>query len=155
MRAVLIAALWMMGSPALAGEVGEKAIQPADLPAAVRHAVDEQFPRAKITAASEEDGRYEASLLVHGEKRDVTLDAHGKVLEIERSLATADLPRPVFDMLKLRYAQWRIARAEQSDRPGHESVFEVLMQRGSHGVEVALSRSGVVLKTETQDDDED
>ena len=92
MRTILMAILVASAPRALAGkhEGGEVAIQPAQLPAAVRFAVEHAYPQAKI-----------------------------------------------------------------SDRPGHESVYEVLLRHDDERVEVALSKAGKVLDTERhQDEDE-
>src|SRR6266545_7391671 len=82
-----------------APQVVEQKVPLDKVPRAVMDSVKARFPDAKlIGASSEKDGDklvYEVELEFKGLHHDVTLEADGKLILIEREIAFKDLPKAV------------------------------------------------------------
>src|SRR5207237_2545868 len=87
------------------------------LPKTVVDAVKKRFPEAEIVSASKEveDGKtlYELALKQKDAKMDVTLTAEGEIQEIEKEIASKDLPKAVADGLDAKYPKATIKKAEE------------------------------------------
>src|SRR5258708_7440882 len=81
----------------------EKKIARRDLPAAVEKTVAEQSKGSTISGFSTEmeHGKriYEANLVVNGHRRDISMDADGKILEVEEAVPLESLPAKVRESL--------------------------------------------------------
>src|SRR5262245_35129402 len=87
------------------------------LPKEVKESVKKRFPKADLVEASKEteDGKttYEVSIKDGGKKIDVTLATDGKLLMIEKEIASKDLPKAVKDVIEKKYAKSTIKLAEE------------------------------------------
>jgi uncharacterized membrane protein YkoI len=127
------------------------------VPQSVMQAVKDKFADAKIDSASkeEEDGKttYEIELIHDGHEIDVTLSAAGKILEIEKEIKTADLPKAVSDAVKAKYPKGTIRKAEEVTA-GEKKTYEVVVRlTDDENVEVKLDSAGKIFADEDEDDD--
>src|ERR1700686_2117859 len=85
-------------------EAQEKRVKMSDLPAAVQATVKEQSKGAKVRgfASEVEKGKtlYEVELMVDGHSKDVSMDADGKVVEVEEEVAIASIPEEARDAIR-------------------------------------------------------
>lgn len=148
MRNILLVGL--TGALLLLGAETEKKVRAAAVPAAVKAAVAKQFPNAKVKEWSEEvegtEKEYEASLLDGTVRKDVLLDATGKIVVIEETIAATELPAPVTAALKANYPKATIRVAEKLTR-GTVIEYEVGLAKAKVK-EVVFSPDGKILKSE-------
>src|SRR5215813_15380840 len=82
----------------------EKKIKRAQLPAEVEKTVARESEGATIKefASEREHGQqfYEASLIVNGHTKDILMDPHGAIVEVEEQVTMDSLPTAVQDSLK-------------------------------------------------------
>ena len=78
----------------------------------------------------------------------------GTILEIEKEIPVADLPKPVADALKAKYPKAKVAKAEEITK-GKKKSFEVHLKDGDKSLEAVLDPSGKILKEEEGEEDED
>jgi hypothetical protein len=133
----------------------EETISVKHLPGAVIKALKAKFPRAAIKKAAEEEEDdetvYEVSLEFKGRSYDVTLEADGTFVEIEKKLTTDELPAAVLKTLAARYPKAMIEKAEEiTTGKGGEVRYEVVLK-----AEVAFTASGKVVKAEEEEEDEE
>jgi hypothetical protein len=148
----------------------EETIPLKKVPEAVRRAVKEKFPEAKIKKAAreEDDGKtvYEITLIEDeddeddDETIDVSLKPDGTILEIEETIEEEDLPRKVLAAVKRWFSKAEIEKAEKVTKGG-KVTYEVLLEADDEGedeeekLEVVLDRSGKILSAKQVDEDED
>jgi Putative beta-lactamase-inhibitor-like, PepSY-like len=147
----------LLGLAMLAGtsQADEEKIPVEKLPAAVTKAVKRKFPKARIQAASREveDGAttYEVELKIEGRSVDITLNADGKILEIEKEVPINELPRAVTKRLAARYPGAKIEKVEEitkgEDGPVH---YEVAIK-----AEVVFTAKGKIVKPKGEDEEDE
>jgi hypothetical protein len=95
----------------------EEKLPLAQLPGAVRQAVQDRFPRGKLLAAAKEVEKgkiaYEVTLQLAGQPIEVLVTPDGKITTIERTIAVEDLPRPITAAVAARYPGKQIAKVEE------------------------------------------
>lgn len=140
---------------AFAAAADEEKVPLDKVPAAVMKAVKDKFPKADLKEASKEteDGKtlYEVSFKHDGHNYDVTLKEDGAIQEVEKEIAAADLPKPVADAVKAKYAKATIDKAEEVLK-GDKKNFEVHLKDGDKSRELVLDPSGKILEEEEGDE---
>src|SRR5262245_125276 len=149
------AALLGLSVLAVPSRADEEKISAERLPAAVKKAVHKKFPEAKFRGAAKEveDGKttYEVLLTVEGRAVDVSLDAEGEILEIEKEIAAEKLPRAVRRRLAARYPGAKIEKAEELIEGEDGPVrYEVAIK-----AEVVFTAKGKVVVQAKEEDEED
>jgi Putative beta-lactamase-inhibitor-like, PepSY-like len=134
---------------AVAARAQEGKISPEKLPSAVRKAVDKKFPQAKYRGAAREvaDGKttYEVELTVEGRAVDAILSPEGKILEVEKEVAAADLPGPVKKALAAKYPGAKVEKAETLTKGEDGPVrYEIVI----NGTEVLLTAKGEIVQAD-------
>src|SRR6202171_5415215 len=98
----------------VAQEANKMKIKRSDLPPAVAKTVAAQSRGATIRGFSEEkdEGQtyYEAELMVNGRRKDVLMDANGKIVEVEEQVAIATLPPAVRNGLQAKAGTGKILK---------------------------------------------
>lgn len=154
--AALLAAFGLSAFAAGAGADEEEVIPLDKVPAAVLKAVKEKFPKGELKKAEKETEKgkttYEVALVDGKQKVEVALKEDGTILEVEKEIAVADLPKPVADALKAKHPKAKIAKAEEITK-GKEKSYEVHLQDGGKSREVVLSPAGKVVEEEEDDED--
>ena len=141
-----------------AEEEKEERIAVDALPPAVTKTVKEKFPKAGIAGASKEteDGKttYEVELLEDKKEIDVSVDADGKILEVERMIAVADLPAAVRDAVKAKYPKAEIEEAEEVTKAETKSYEVIVEVEDDKERELSIDPAGKILKDEAEDEDD-
>ena len=160
-RNLALAAIVLVSAVALADE---KPVKESDVPKPALEAVKKKYPKAtaKHFAREEEKGKvvYEVTIDDEGKKIDVTLSPEGKILEEEETIPADALPAEVKSGLDAsKYKGWTIKKAERIvlEEKDTEPQYEVkVVQSGGEGrAEVKLDKSGKILESEDDEDDDD
>lgn len=149
----IIAALTLL--VAGAGRAQEEKVGLEKLPKAVRDAVKAKFPGATLVEASQEkdDGKtvYEVTLKYRDHNHDVTYQADGVLVSVEKEITAKDLPPAVADTLAAKYPKASYKRVEEITK-GTAVSYEVLLTTAQgRTVEVVVDPRGSVLNEEAQD----
>ncbi len=120
----LLAAALATGS----GQAREKKIKRADLPPAVEKTVAEQSKGATIKGFSTEveagQKLYEAALTVNGHGKDISMDAQGRIVEVEEEVSLATLPPAVKEGLTKAAGTGTIGKVESLTKKGTLVAYE-------------------------------
>ena len=115
------------------------------LPPAVQKTAKAESDGATVRGYSSEveNGRteYEAQLTIDGHKRDVSMDASGKVLEREDEVKFDSLPQAVRDGLRKQAVAGKIERVEKvtSDK---RTIYEAMVRDRGKTHEIAVTAAG-------------
>lgn len=124
-----------------------KPVAKKDLPVPVLAAFQKAYPSAKLKACSSElrDGKtcYELESKEGKTQRDLIYAADGSVLEIEESLAIADLPEAVEKAVADQYPKAVANKAEKLTK-GNEVSYEVVVKDGKKKMELIFDVEGKV-----------
>jgi hypothetical protein len=144
--------LLLFVAPAGASEI---AVKRADLPAAVRKAVDQHYPSAQHLGYSREreDGRllYEAEMKVAGRHVDASFDSLGALVVEEAEIPVKEIPAAVRDSLaKSVHAKGTIERVEKVTETGapRPPRYELVVRDGSNRYEMVFESSGARVSEE-------
>lgn len=141
--------IWVSMAIALLAHAEEKKIQRSDLPAAVQKTVDEQSKGATVKGYSSEveNGKttYEVQLTVNGHGKDASMDAQGRVLEIEEETRVTSLPAGVKDGLAKPAGPGTILRVESLTKNGRLIAYEAVVKTGTKNTEIQIGPDGKKL----------
>jgi hypothetical protein len=150
-----LAALLGLSVMAAAARAGEEKISPDKLPAAVKKAVKKKFPEAEIRGAAKEveGGKttFEVEMTVEGRMVDIAVSPKGKILEVEKEVPVAKLPKAVKKALKKKYPGAEIEKAETVTKGEDGPVrYEVVIK-----AEVVLTAKGKVVQAKEEDEEDE
>jgi uncharacterized membrane protein YkoI len=131
----------------------EKPVNKADLPKPVQQAVERESTGAEIIGLSSEveHGKtvYELEMKVNGHSRDVSIDAGGKVVEVEEEVELASLPADVRSAIQKAAGSGRVVKVEAVTKgtltTGYLEAYEVQLQHRGRTKEVKVNANGKVL----------
>ncbi|MCP3064196.1 PepSY-like domain-containing protein [Myxococcus sp. K38C18041901] len=145
----------VMGTLAMMGAVGpawakDVAVQPSDVPAAVKATVASKYPDAKAQRFSmeEEKGQqvYEVVFDSGAHKVEASLTADGTLLSEERTLTRQELPAEVGQSLaKSPYASARVQRIEKETK-GDTVRYELIVEQQGRKQELVFDGQGKLLE---------
>jgi len=128
----------------------EKKIRREQLPPAVEKTVATESDGATIKgfATEVENGRrlYEVELIVNGRHKDVSMDRHGAILEVEEEVSIDSLPAAVQDALKKAAGSGTIEMVESLTKNGKLVAYEGHVKRGTKRSEIQVGPNGDKLK---------
>jgi hypothetical protein len=143
---------------AVIAQADEEKIALDKVPAKVMKAVKNKFPKAEIKEATKEveDGKttFEIGLKLDGHGIDVALKEDGTILEVEKEIAIADLPKVVADAVKARYPNGEVKKAEEIEK-GEKTTYEVIVADNGKNQEVAIGADGKILESKDEGEDKD
>jgi hypothetical protein len=136
---------------ALVARSAEEKIKPEDLPKAVADALKARFPKGKISEAAKEDDNgktvYDIELKQDGRKYETDIQADGTMLEVEKEIASKDLPAVITKAVDEKYPKATIKEVMEvnkvkgkEEKPDHYEVN--IVDSGGKKVEVLLSLDG-------------
>jgi uncharacterized membrane protein YkoI len=146
----------IMGSLLVAGTMAaqetEKKVQRSDLPAAVQKTADAQSKGATVRGFSKEieNGQtfYEAAFVVNGHSRDVSIDASGKVVEVEEEVPFDSLTDAVKQGLQAKAGKGKLGKVESLTKNGKLVAYEAKVTTGTKKSEVQVGPDGKPLAHE-------
>lgn len=127
------------------------------MPKAVAEAVKKRFPKAELVEAAKETTgdkvEFEVSIKDGKSKIDLMLTPDGKIIVIEKQIATKDLPRAVTDALAAKYPKATFTTVEEVTKvtEGKEALdfYEVLLMTAEKKTfEVKVTAEGKITGTE-------
>jgi len=128
----------------------EKKITRAQLPPEVEKTVARESEGATIKefASETENGRqfYEASLIVNGHTKDILMDPHGEIVEVEEQVTMDSLPTAVQDAIKKMAGRGTITVIESLTKKGQLVAYEAHVRHGKKRSEIQVGPSGEKLK---------
>jgi len=131
------------------GAAQEKKISRQDLPAAVEKTVAEQANGATIRGFSTEMEKgkrlYEAELIVNGHSKDISMDANGKIVEIEEEVSMDSLPANVKQSLTQSAGAGTITKVESLTKEGKLVAYEAVVKTGTKRSEIQVGPDGKKL----------
>ncbi len=130
----------LLAATVLAAE--EKRIQAADLPPAVRAAMDQETKGATVKgyAREVEAGKtmFEVETTLNGRSRDLLFDASGALVEVEEAVDLATVPAPVKSALE---ARGTVLSVEKVTR-GKTVTYEGTVRKDGRKSEIAVDAAG-------------
>ena len=130
----------------------EKKIQRSDLPAAVQETIDQQSKGATVLGFSKETEHgqtlYEAELAIKGRSKDISMDANGKVVEIEEEVPLDSLIDAVKQGLQDRAGKGKIGKVESLTKNGKLVAYEAQVKTGTKKSEIQVGPDGKQLAHE-------
>lgn len=127
----------------------EERVQRKDVPAAVLAAFAEAYPKATVKGYSQEVDKgqtvYEIECVEGKTRRDVTYSADGKLVLLEESVDTSELPPGVKAALDKKFPGAKILRAERVTK-GKVVGYEFRVQHMGKTAEVVFDPSGNEMK---------
>jgi biopolymer transport protein ExbD len=142
---VVALAVTSMGAVA----VEEKKISRHDLPAAVERTVSEQSNGATIRGFSTEveNGKqlYEVELTLNGHSKDISMDADGKIVEVEEEVSMTSLPANIKESLSKSAGAGTITKVETLTKNGRLVAYEAVVKTGTKRTEIQVGPDGKKL----------
>jgi hypothetical protein len=127
----------------------EKKITRAELPAAVEKTVSEQSSSGMIRGFSKEidNGKtvYEVELRINGHGKDISMDEHGNILEVEEEVTLDSLPAAVKEGLGKAAGTGVIGKVESLTKNGKLVAFEAVVKNGTKRQEIQVGPDGKKL----------
>ncbi len=143
--------LLLLALGALAAQA--QAIHTADVPPAVRAALERHFAGAKAVEWSQEGGGYEAEFKLRGAEVEAVFSREGTLLETETEIAVGKLPAAIRTTLKLNFPAYRLDEAARLERAG-KTYYVVEAEAGDTETEFTFLPDGTLIAQETETDDD-
>ncbi len=129
----------------------EKKIDKKDLPKEVLTSFQKSYPNAEIKGASiekEQDKTYYEIESMDGKQgRDLLYTKDGKVVELEETLSSNDIPDVVKESVMKKYPEGKIQKTEKLTKKDKIS-YEVVVKYDGKKSEVVLDSKGNIQKIE-------
>lgn len=130
-------------------EAQEVQVDLSALPEAVLSAFKTAYPNAVIKGASQETEQgvsyYEVESVEGTLHRDLLYAADGKAVEIEESMATADMPTAVQETLAREYPEAKVLKSERLTK-GDIVQYEMQLQVGEKTIELTIDPAGKIVE---------
>ncbi len=156
--AVGAAALLTLAAVARADDKAEK-LSLDKAPKAVRDAILGRFPGADVTSIEKEteDGKvvYDVELKHQGRKYEMDLHEDGTIFEIEKEVASKDVPPGVNHAVRKMYPNAKITEVMEVNKVSGKKEtpihYEVTIESGGKKQELIVSLDGKSVKTEAEE----
>jgi len=88
---------------------------------------------------------YEAELIVNGHSKDISMDANGKIVEIEEEVSMDSLPANVKQSLTQSAGAGTITKVESLTKEGKLVAYEAVVKTGTKRSEIQVGPDGKKL----------
>lgn len=144
--AIVLSCFFLSATALLASE---KKIKKSDLPPAVQKTADKQSQGATVKRYSQEveNGKtlYEVELTVNGHSKDVSMDADGKIVEVEEEVAFNSLPEVARKGLADQAHGGRIGKVESLMKNDKLVAYEARVVKAGKRSEIQVGPDGKPL----------
>lgn len=134
---------------AISAAAAEKKIPLKDLPAAVQKTIQEETRNATLVGLEKEQDNgktvYELETKVDGRTRDLTIDAEGKVIEVEEEMILSGVPAAARAAIEKAAAGGTIEQVEALTKGG-ATDYEASFTKGGKKSQIIVSSDGSVKK---------
>jgi uncharacterized membrane protein YkoI len=155
--AAVLAGLVLLSGVARGADEKDKKIALDKAPQAVQDAIKARFPNAKVTRVEKEteDGKvvYDIELKHKNRKYEMDIQEDGTIIEIEKEMASKDLPEAVKKGIEDKYPRATIKEVMEvykvKDKEETLTDYEVTLETADKKeVEVKVSKDGKTVKGE-------
>lgn len=124
----------------------------AEVPAAVKEAFKKQYPNAKVQKWEKEGKDFEAEFKLNKVETSVLMDASGAILETEKEIKVADLPKAITEYVTKNMPGKKIKEASGILGADGNKTYEAEID----GTGYIFNSAGTLLKKEqdTEKDDD-
>jgi uncharacterized membrane protein YkoI len=130
----------------------EKRIKRSDLPPAVEKTVAAQSAGAAVKGFSKENEKgqtyYEAEMVVDGHSKDLLIDSHGAIVEVEEEVAMSTLPAAIKAGLQAKAGQGQLGKVESITKKNKLVAYEAKVVKGGKKSEIQVGPDGKPLDHE-------
>ena len=152
MKAFCFCFLLIAGATTL--QAGEKPVTKEDLPKPIQQTVEWESTGAEIVELSSEveHGKttYEVGMRVNGHTRVVSINAEGRVVEVEEEVELASLPADVRFAIERTAGNGRVVKVEAVIKgtlsTGYLEAYEAQVQHGGRIKEIKVNAKGKLLR---------
>jgi len=134
----------------LTAQAQETRIKRSQLPAAVEKTVAKESEGATIKGFAKEIEKgqtfYELELIVDGHTKDVLMDKHGNVVEVEEQVSMDSLPAAVQEALKQAAGAGTIGIIESITKNGTLVSYEAHVKHGKKRSEIKVGPNSETMK---------
>jgi len=145
---VLLSSTIMLAQP----QEQEKKIKRSDLPPAVEKTVEAMSQSATIRGFSQEkeNGQifYEAEMMLDGHSKDVLIDSHGDVAEVEEEVPPNSLPPAVKEGLQAKAGKGKLIKVESLTKHNKLVAYEAKVITAGKKSEIQVGPDGKPLDHE-------
>ena len=136
----------------LIGQAAERRIPKSSLPPPVARTADESSKGATVRGYTRdtENGKveYEVEMTVNGHSKDISIDADGRLLEVEEQVEMSALPLSVQTALKQRSGNGNITKIESITKHGAIVAYEAQVTTQGKHKEIQVGSDGQKLDNE-------
>lgn len=147
---------------ACSSEGYEKKITEQEVPPAVLQTFKAAYPSAEVRGYAEEaeggQKLYEISFTNEGQRIDIAYASDGKLLELEETIDSADLPQVAHDEINNAFKDAAIKRAERvvkGEHTGYEAKVDVTENGATKRYELVFDQDGKLLKKKVESEEEE
>ena len=134
----------------LTAQAQETRIKRSQLPAAVEKTVAKESEGATIKGFAKEIEKgqtfYELELIVDGHTKDVLMDKHGNVVEVEEQVSMDSLPATVQEAVRQAAGAGTIGIIESITKNGTLVSYEAHVKHGKKRSEIKVGPNGETMK---------
>jgi hypothetical protein len=141
-KIIIVFSVWLLfGLSAFSQE-----IKPDKVPNPVKQAFVKQFPAAKAVKYGLDNTDYKISFQEQGKECIVTYNAIGKLLETEKEITPAGLPKEVSSAVAKNFPGYTIIAAVRREAFDKGICFEMDLKKDDAGYSVRFSDKGEILQ---------
>jgi uncharacterized membrane protein YkoI len=141
----VVIALSALGAETVPAQESETKVDLRGLPPAVQEAVKAQSRGATLRAVSKEVKNdvtlYEAEMKVHGRTKDITFDAHGKIVSVEEQTSLNEIPAAARAAIQKAVGTGKLVLVEKVTH-GEKTYYEGHITHGQKALEVKVDANG-------------
>jgi len=120
------------------------------VPMPVKQAFSKQFPAAKAVKYGLDKADYKIGFLEQGKECIATYNAAGKLLETEKEMTPAGLPKEVSSAVSKNFPGYAIVAAVKREASDKGICFEMDLKKDDEGYTVRFSDKGEILQKEAR-----
>ncbi|HXB12392.1 MAG TPA: PepSY-like domain-containing protein [Bacteroidia bacterium] len=128
--------------------VNAQKVNEADVPAAVKIEFKSLYPNIATVKWEKENGNYEANFSENKIETSATMDASGKLLETEQTIAIVSLPKGATDYLAKNLAGKKVKEASKIKDAAGKITYEAEVE----GVDYTFDSDGKFIKSAKDND---
>jgi uncharacterized protein YxeA len=141
-KIIIVFSVWLLfGLSAFSQE-----IKPDKVPNPVKQAFVKQYPAAKTVKYGFDNTDYKISFQEQGKECIVTYNATGKLLETEKEITSAGLPKEVSAAVAKKFPGYTIITAVRREAFDKGICFEMDLKKDDAGYSVRFSDKGEILQ---------
>ena len=145
--AKLVLAVFSLSLAAAISQAKEERVKLSDLPPAVQATVKEQSNGATVRGFSKEteNGKttYEVEMTVNAHGKDVSMDADGKVVEVEEAVDISSIPAAAGSAIETGAEGGKVLKVEAvSSGSGSPDAYEAQVRKAGKRTEVRVAPDG-------------